>query len=63
MTVYENLVLDEERALYGVQNVKIIGCSFSGPKDGESALKESSDIHVSNCDFQLNTPFGTQIKH
>ncbi|MCS3901883.1 DUF3737 family protein [Methanococcus voltae] len=54
---YDNLKLDEERALYNIHNAKIINCIFDGPLDGESALKESSNIYVSNCDFRLRYPF------
>ena len=31
---------DEERALYHLQNADVVNCSFAGPADGESALKE-----------------------
>ena len=31
---------DEERALYGLHNAEIEDSKFSGPADGESALKE-----------------------
>ena len=54
---YENLTLDEERALYAVQDAEIIGCTFSGPADGESALKECRNIQVKGCTFQLRYPF------
>ena len=57
MKEYKNLTLDEERALYHVENASIIQCLFDGPADGESALKESRNIHVSNCDFRLRYPF------
>ncbi|MDK2928554.1 MAG: hypothetical protein PWP73_140 [Methanococcus sp.] len=56
-TVYNELNLDEERALYGVHNATISNCIFDGPLDGESALKESEDIYVLNCDFRLRYPF------
>ena len=56
-TLYENLVLDEERALYGITHASVQGCTFDGPSDGESALKEASDIHVRNCEFRLRYPF------
>lgn len=48
---------DEERALYGSRNVKVIDCKFDGPADGESAFKESSDIEVEGCYFNLRYPF------
>lgn len=52
----ENNVFDEERALYGLSGGEIRGCSFDGPRDGESALKEASDIQVSGCHFNLRYP-------
>ncbi|WP_340817715.1 DUF3737 family protein [Methanolobus sp. WCC4] len=57
MNAFKDLILDEERALYAIQNATISRCTFDGPADGESALKESSDIHVSDCDFRLRYPF------
>jgi len=54
---YYDLTLDEERALYGIHNATINNCIFDGPLDGESALKESQDIYVSDCDFKLRYPF------
>lgn len=50
-------VFDEERALYGAQNLTVRECRFDGPADGESALKESRDINVENCFFNLRYPF------
>ncbi|WP_440951784.1 DUF3737 family protein [Methanococcoides sp. FTZ1] len=49
--------MDEERALYGIHKATITHCIFDGPADGESALKESADIYVSDCDFRLRYPF------
>ena len=57
MTVYEHLTLDEERALYGISHATVSNCLFDGPADGESALKETSDLVVSDCDFRLRYPF------
>lgn len=57
MTIIEHLNLDEERALYGSRNTLIRNCSFSGPADGESALKECRDITVEDCEFHLRYPF------
>lgn len=48
---------DEERALYGSHGIEVTGCRFDGPADGESALKESSDIFVKDCFFNLRYPF------
>ena len=55
--LYENLTLDEERALYGITRATVRNCLFDGPADGESALKEASDITVEDCDFRLRYPF------
>lgn len=57
MKKYEGLKLDEERALYAIENAEVENCVFDGPADGESALKESRDIRVKNCDFNLRYPF------
>ncbi len=56
MTKYENLILDEERALYAVRDAEIINCRFDGPADGESALKECSDVILKNCFMNLRYP-------
>ena len=53
---FKDLTMDEERALYGIHNATIIHCIFDGPRDGESALKESADVDVSDCDFRLRYP-------
>ncbi len=55
--IYEGLTLDEERALYGIHNAVVRGCTFSGPADGESALKECGDLVVEKCEFHLRYPF------
>ena len=54
---YINKTYDEERALYAVKNARVENCRFDGPKDGESALKEASDITVTNCFMNLRYPF------
>lgn len=48
--------LDGERALYNTKHALIADCSFEGPADGESALKECSDFGVENCFFALRYP-------
>lgn len=53
---YYNLVFDEERALYGIDSSSIEKCKFSGPADGESALKECNNFKVSDCFFNLRYP-------
>lgn len=57
MKVIENQTMDMERALYGTKNVLVKNCSFDGPADGESALKECRSIQVENCFCNLRYPF------
>lgn len=57
MTVMENGVFDEERALYGSDGILVKSCSFDGPADGESALKECRQVEVDGCFFNLRYPF------
>lgn len=47
---------DEERALYAGRDVRLTGCRFEGPADGESALKECENVTVKNCYFDLRYP-------
>ena len=54
--VISDLTLDEERALYNLKNAEVRSCTFAGPADGESALKEARDITVVNCRFSLRYP-------
>lgn len=37
-------------------------CTFDGPADGESALKESENITVDHCFFNLHYPFWHDTK-
>ena len=53
---YRDRTFDEERALYGLHGAAVRNCRFDGPADGESALKESSDIEVSGCYLNLRYP-------
>ena len=55
--IVENRTFDMERALYGSAGIVVRNCSFDGPADGESALKESRDIAVYNSFFNLRYPF------
>lgn len=57
MKMITNQTFDMERALYGSRSISLKDCAFDGPADGESALKESQDIKVSNCFFNLRYPF------
>ena len=51
-----NLTLDEERALYHLTDTDVIDCTFAGPADGESALKEARNVSLQNCSFSLRYP-------
>ena len=57
MKLIENKTFDEERALYGSDGVRALGCRFDGPADGESAFKESQNIEADGCYFNLRYPF------
>ena len=56
MNTIENKTYDEERALYNLKDTKVLNCTFKGPKDGESVLKEARNIEVDNCKFSLRYP-------
>ena len=47
---------DEERSLYNLTHGDVEDCSFAGPADGESALKEARDVTVKGCNFSLRYP-------
>ena len=57
MEIINNKCYDEERALYGSENLCLIGCQFDGVADGEGALKESNNILIESCYFNLRYPF------
>ncbi len=52
----KNQIFPLERALYNIQNVVIRNCEFKGVEDGESALKEASNIEVYDSLFDLRYP-------
>ncbi len=56
MKTIRNENFDLERALYGSDGIELYSCSFDGPADGESALKESDLIYANNCYFNLRYP-------
>ncbi len=56
MKVIQNQTFSEERALYNTQNAIVENCRFEGKEDGESFLKESSNITVKNCFMDLRYP-------
>ena len=57
MEIIKGKIYDEERAFYGVRGLKCVDCKFDGPQDGESAFKESGEIEVEDCVFNLRYPF------
>lgn len=57
MDVIANKTFDMERALYESHDILLKNCSFDGPADGESALKESRNVQVEQCFFHLRYPF------
>ena len=57
MDMITGKTFDEERALYGAQQLTVTDCKFDGPADGESAFKEGSSLTVSRCFFNLRYPF------
>jgi hypothetical protein len=57
MDQIKNKTFGEERALYGANSLHLIDCAFDGPADGESALKEASQIIVQRCFCNLRYPF------
>ena len=52
----EGKTFDEERALYHLMNTRVERCTFAGPADGESALKEPREVEVADCHFSLRYP-------
>ncbi len=57
MKTVENKTFDKERALYESNGITVRNCRFDGPADGESALKESKNIIVEGCYWNLRYPF------
>ncbi len=57
MKTYKNEAFDEERALYGKQDIELYSCRFDGPADGESAIKECKNVLTDSCVFNLRYPF------
>ncbi len=57
MKKIEQTRFGEERALYGSRGVWLRDCAFDGEEDGESALKESSDILAEDTLCNLRYPF------
>lgn len=54
--IIEHQTFDEERALYHLTHADVVNCTFAGPADGESVLKESRDVALKDCGFSLRYP-------
>ena len=52
----EGKTFDEERALYHLTDGEVVKCTFAGPADGESVLKEARRVDVTDCSFSLRYP-------
>jgi len=65
-TVIKDQRFDEERSLYALEHGDVLDCTFAGPADGESVLKEARDVSLERCDFSLRYPLwhvrGFQLK-
>ena len=57
LSLTENRRMGEERALYGSCGAWVKNCAFDGEEDGESALKECSDVLVEDTFCNLRYPF------
>ncbi len=57
MMQVENQIFDKEREFYGSSDVTVVNCKFEGPADGESAFKESRNVTVDGCLWNLRYPF------
>ena len=55
-TTYRNECFPQERALYGLDGIELVKCSFDGEEDGESALKECKNIECDGVFFNLRYP-------
>ncbi len=61
--IIEKKTFDGERALYALGSAVVRDCTFAGPSDGESALKESRDVLVENCRFSLRYPLWHSVDY
>lgn len=66
MKTIKNQAFPHERDLYGEKDIELIDCRFEGKEDGESALKEASNVILAHCYMDLRYPFwhvdGLKIK-
>ena len=52
----QSKTFDAERSLYNLTHGDVTDCTFAGPADGESVLKEARDVTVTDCHFTLRYP-------
>jgi hypothetical protein len=57
MKEIKNQHYETERSLYDGQDLHLLSRRFEGPSDGESPLKESTNIFAESCYFDLRYPF------
>ena len=56
MKIIENQNFPCERDLYAADHVYLKNCTFDGVEDGESALKEATNVKLENCFMNLRYP-------
>ncbi len=56
MQYIRNKTFGQERALYNTRGAVVEACRFEGEEDGESFLKESTDLVVKRCHMALRYP-------
>ncbi len=61
MKVIENKNYQAERSLYALKDAILNNISFKGEEDGESPLKEASNITINNSYFDLRYPLWHDI--
>lgn len=57
MKTINDMIFDNERALYGERGIIARKCRFEGEADGESAFKECRNVIAEECYFDLRYPF------
>jgi len=55
-TTIQDKTFDAERSLYNLTHGDVLRCTFAGPADGESVLKEARDVTVTDSRFSLRYP-------
>jgi hypothetical protein len=55
--VIENQIFSKERDLYNLKDTIVKNCKIEGEEDGESALKECTNISINDCYMDLRYPF------